>query len=63
MRGTRGVKIYLVDVYSRIKGSYAGGEMDTAAVQGTDIVSAIDLDLQEYGEMLMKNKTGSIVAI
>ncbi len=63
LRGTRGVKIYLVDVYSRIKGSYAGGEMDTAAVQGTDIVSAIDLDLQEYGEMLMKNKTGSIVAI
>jgi penicillin-binding protein 2 len=63
LRGTRGVKIYLVDVYSRIKGSYAGGDMDTLAVQGTDIISAIDLDLQEYGEKLMQNKTGSIVAI
>ncbi|HOS71215.1 MAG TPA: penicillin-binding protein 2 [Bacteroidales bacterium] len=63
LRGTKGVKIFLVDVYSRVKGSYADGTMDTAAVQGNDIVSSIDLDLQEYGERLMKNKTGSIVAI
>jgi penicillin-binding protein 2 len=63
LRGTRGVKIYLVDVYSRIKGSYAEGAMDTLAVQGADITSTIDLDLQEYGEKLMQHKTGSIVAI
>jgi len=63
LRGRRGVKIYLVDVYSRIKGSYLDGDLDTLAVQGEDIVSGIDLDLQEYGERLMKNKRGSIVAI
>ncbi len=63
LRGRRGVKIFLVDVFSRIKGSYAGGKMDTVAVQGSDITSGIDLDLQEYGELLMKNKRGSIVAI
>jgi penicillin-binding protein 2 len=63
LRGRRGVKIYLVDVYSRIKGSYSEGKMDTLAVQGENIVSGIDLDLQEYGELLMKNKRGSIVAI
>jgi penicillin-binding protein 2 len=63
LRGKRGVKIYLVDVYSRIKGSYQDGTMDTLAVQGENIVSGIDLDLQEYGELLMKNKRGSIVAI
>ena len=28
-----------------------------------DIISGIDIDLQEYGELLMKNKRGSIVAI
>jgi len=63
LRGNRGVKIYLVDVYSRIKGSFADGRSDTLAVQGADITSSIDLDLQEYGEILMKNKIGSIVAI
>jgi penicillin-binding protein 2 len=50
-------------VFSRVKGSYADGMMDTVAVQGEDIVSTIDLNLQEYGELLMKNKRGSIVAI
>jgi len=63
LRGTKGVKIFLVDVYSRVKGSYSGGMMDTVAVQGNDIISGIDLGLQEYGEKLMQNKTGSIVAI
>jgi penicillin-binding protein 2 len=63
LRGKRGVKIYLVDVYSRIKGSYAGGNFDTVAVQGTDIMSGLDMKLQEYGELLMRNKRGSIVAI
>ncbi|MDO9340566.1 MAG: penicillin-binding protein 2 [Bacteroidales bacterium] len=63
LRGRRGVKIFLVDVYNRVKGSYADGSKDTLAVQGTNIISGIDLDLQEYGELLMKNKRGSIVAI
>ncbi len=63
LRGKRGVKIYLVDVYSRIKGSYAEGRLDTVAVQGEDLISSIDMDIQEYGELLMKNKTGSIVAL
>lgn len=63
LRGRRGVKIFLVDVFSRIKGSYAGGRIDTLAVQGSDVVTGLDLDLQAYGELLMKNKRGSIVAI
>jgi penicillin-binding protein 2 len=63
LRGKRGVKIFMVDVFSRIKGSYAEGRLDTLAVQGADITTGIDLDLQAYGELLMKNKRGSIVAI
>jgi penicillin-binding protein 2 len=63
LRGKKGVKIFMVDVFSRIKGSYADGKLDTVAVHGADIVSSIDLDLQEYGELLMRNKRGSIVAI
>lgn len=63
LRGVRGVKIFMVDVFSRVKGSYAEGKLDTVAEQGSDIISGIDYDLQEYGEHLMQNKTGSIVAI
>jgi len=63
IRGKKGVKIFLVDVYSRIKGSYEEGRRDSDAVQGKNIISSIDADLQEYAEFLMKNKSGSIVVI
>jgi penicillin-binding protein 2 len=63
IRGKKGVKIFLVDVNSSLKGSYQDGQLDTVDVQGQNIVSSIDMDLQEYGEYLMKNKSGSIVAI
>ena len=63
LRGKKGNKIFLVDVYSRIKGAYRNGELDTVPEKGRGLVSTIDIDLQEYGELLMQNKIGSIVAI
>ncbi len=63
LRGKKGVNIFLVDVHGRIKGSYRDGEYDTVPVHGNDVVTTIDLDLQEYGERLLKNKIGSIVAL
>jgi len=63
LRGKKGVKMYLVDVHNRIKGSYNNGRYDEKAEVGTNIVSTLDMDLQRYGEKLMKNKIGSIVAI
>ena len=63
LRGRKGVEIFLVDVHNNIKGSYADGRYDTVSVPGANLWSTIDLNLQEYGEKLMRNKTGSIVAI
>ena len=63
LRGKKGVNVYLVDVHNRIKGSYANGRLDRKANVGSNIISTIDSDLQVYGEKLMKNKIGSIVAI
>lgn len=63
LRGCKGSKIYVVDVKNRIQGKYKEGKYDTAAVVGKNIVSTLDVDLQLYGEKLMQNKTGSIVAI
>jgi penicillin-binding protein 2 len=39
------------------------GKYDTAAVQGKNLVLTLDWELQAYGEQLMQNKLGSIVAI
>lgn len=63
LRGEKGLNIFLVDVHNRIKGSYKSGKYDTAAVVGKNIYTTIDAELQKYGEALLKNKRGSIVAI
>jgi penicillin-binding protein 2 len=63
LRGRKGVSVFLVDVHNRIKGSYAEGKFDTVAVLGKDLKLTIDAALQEYGELLMQNKIGGIVAI
>ena len=63
LRGKKGSKIMMVDVFNREKGSFRNGMYDTVAVAGKDIYSSIDAELQAYGELLMKNKRGSIVAI
>lgn len=63
LRGQKGVKVFLVDVHNRIKGSYASGRYDTTAVVGKNLFTTIDANLQEYAERLMQNKFGGIVAI
>lgn len=63
LRGKRGIEFVLVDVFNNIKGKYKNGEYDTSAVNGINLTSTIDIELQKYGETLMKNKRGSIVAI
>ncbi len=60
--GTQGKKFIYVDVHNREQGSFADGRYDTAAKAGDDLYTTIDIKLQEYGEELMKNKKGSIIA-
>lgn len=63
LRGRKGMRIMMVDVNNREKGSYMNGLYDTMAVPGKPLTSTIDRDLQEYAELLMQNKRGSVVAI
>ncbi|SHM07641.1 penicillin-binding protein 2 [Flavobacterium xinjiangense] len=63
LRGIKGVKYFQKDKYNREIGSYKEGRYDTVAVQGEDINLTIDSELQKYGEQLMINKRGGIVAI
>ncbi len=63
LRGKKGLRIMMVDVHNREKGSYAEGRYDTLSIPGLQLSCTLDADLQEYGELLMTNKIGSAVAI
>ena len=63
LRGKKGLKVVLVDVHNREKGSYLDGMLDSLPVPGKDIYLGLDAPLQAYGEQLMQGKRGSIVAI
>jgi penicillin-binding protein 2 len=63
LRGIKGVKYIQKDKYNREIGSYKEGRFDTIALQGKDINLTLDAELQKYGEELMINKRGGIVAI
>lgn len=63
LRGKKGVKVVMVDVHNRVKGSFRGGDYDSSAIAGYNLISTLDANLQEYGEQLMQNKLGAIVAI
>jgi len=63
LRGIRGVEHVLKDKWGKRKGKYKEGIMDEPAVSGYDLITTIDMELQAYGEQLMQNKIGAIVAI
>ncbi len=63
LRGKGGVRFKLRNVKGIEKGSFHNGEYDTLSVPGQNLITGIDIDLQQYGEFLMKGKAGSIVAI
>ena len=63
LKGKKGVEYKIVDVYGKYQGKFNNGKNDTLPQKGTDIKLSIDIELQEYAEMLLKNKQGSVVAI
>ncbi|MCF0165661.1 MAG: penicillin-binding protein 2 [Bacteroidales bacterium] len=63
LRGEKGYAIYLRDSRNVIQSPYENGEHDLPAVAGEDIVTTIDAELQNYGEMLLHNKVGAAIAI
>ena len=63
LKGEKGYTIWLRNSKNRIESRYKDGEMDKEAIPGKDITTTIDAELQHYGQMLMQNKVGSLVAI
>tara|TARA_Y100001970_G_scaffold46536_2_gene58588 strand:- start:28392 stop:30257 length:1866 start_codon:yes stop_codon:yes gene_type:complete len=63
LRGKKGVKYFQKDRFNRIIGPYKNGIYDTDVEIPKNITLTIDSELQNYGEKLMQNKRGGIVAI
>ena len=63
LRGKKGIKFIQKDRFNRDIGAFDNGTHDINSIAGSDLIITIDSKLQEYGELLMANKKGAIVAI
>ena len=63
LRGKKGVKYLQKDKFNRIIGSYNNGIYDSSYVPAKNIKLTLDIELQKYGDSLLKNKFGSIIAL
>ena len=63
LRGVKGVKYIQKDRFNRDIGAFKEGIYDTLPKKGQDVTITIDAVLQAYGEKLMENKWGGIVAL
>ncbi len=63
LRGVKGIKYIQKDRFNRDIGPYKSGQFNVTPEPGKDITITIDAKLQAYGELLMQNKRGGIVAI
>ena len=63
LRGRKGVHYIVTSAMNNAIEAYANGKYDTIAKQGPALRLGVDIDLQAYGEKLMVNKRGCIVAI
>lgn len=63
LSGKRGVRFKMRNVDGIDKGSFKQGAYDTLSIPGKNLTTTIDIDLQKFGEELLKGKVGSLVAI
>ncbi len=63
LRGTKGVSYILKDNLGREIERLDEGRHDSLAISGDNLILSLDHMLQEYGQQLLQNKRGSIVAI
>lgn len=63
LRGTKGMEYMLRDNLGRNVEVFDEGNLNVYPVSGDYITTSLDLELQKFGEALMANKRGSIIAI
>jgi len=63
LRGRKGIKYIVTSALNNAIEPFADGKYDTTARQADPLKLGMDIIIQSYGEKLMKNKKGCIVAI
>jgi len=63
LRGQKGIKYIVTSALNNALEPFADGMYDTIAMQSAPMKLGLDIILQAYGEKLMQNKKGCIVAI
>lgn len=63
LRGKKGFEYMLKDNLGRDVSSYNDGLLDSFATSGENLILTLDIDLQKYGEQLMVNKIGAVIAL
>lgn len=63
LRGVNGVEYRVVNAYGQNIGPYENGTQDLEPVKGHTLHTSIDAKVQALAELLMKGKTGSLVAM
>lgn len=63
LRGQKGIRYIVTSALNNAIEPYADGKYDTIAKQGPALQLGVDIILQAYGEKLLQNKRGCIVAI
>ena len=63
LRGQKGIRYIVTSALNNDVESYMEGKYDTIAKQGPNMNLGIDIELQAYGERLLKGKRGCVVAI
>lgn len=63
LRGEIGTEYIRVNAYGQALGSYNDGELNSPPVQGRDLITTLDADLQELAERLFRGKQGGTVAL
>ncbi|MBR9974669.1 MAG: penicillin-binding protein 2 [Bacteroidetes bacterium] len=63
LRGKKGYGYFAVDARGKVIESFEHGRSDVSAEEGSDLILSLDMDLQLYGERLMRGRRGAIVAL
>ncbi len=63
LRGDLGVEFLKVNAYGQSLGNYEGERSTQNPIQGANLFTTIDAELQAFVELLMKDKIGAVVAM